>query len=66
MIVSSSTTSCNVFQRNFEDQLTYLNGLHRNGWAYVVETLKADSNPNGITFDLNIESSFLVENSFYD
>lgn len=43
---------------NFTDQLSYLTGLHRSGWPYVMSQLKNLQNDNGVWCDAYVDRTF--------
>lgn len=42
----------------FTDQLSYLNGVHRSGWPFVMNQLKTLHNDNGVWCDTYVDRTF--------
>lgn len=43
---------------DYTDQVSYLSGIHRSGWPYVLEQLYKVNNPDGVLCDTNVDRTF--------
>ena len=56
---SSTGTIPKKFNLNYIDQVSYLEGMHRSGWSYVIANLLKLQSDEGVLCDTYVDRSFL-------